>query len=347
MFVLLALAFGLLLAAIVTEVAFRMLWQLPPQLGLFEQTGLFVEMEDGSTSFTPGYQGVLKAGEELTATVRINALGMRGEDLAPRRPGERRVLMVGDSLVFGYGVEQDDTLPAALGRALGGAVVVGNGGVPGLGTRATAARLENLAPRFDADAFVFCSFLGNDAVDDLRLDVAICNGLRFEGHMARLARESLRFRLAVHSRALLWFETWIFNNKPAWSPLGRIRPNPEEMRVMAGLPGTYPEFGKAFAGIFLDVADDGRSWGESPAPIIPRIVANVRASLQRAKAIAAGRPLVFVVLPTLWQVDENRRQEKLRALGFAAAEFPRGTAQGRWLEVARSLDLPAVDATAA
>jgi len=350
LFVLVAGLIGLLVSALLVEVGFRLLWKLPPQFAMFDQAGLFVETSDGGVGFQPGFRGVLEIRRDVPTDVRINALGMRGDEFAAKRPGERRVLMLGDSTVWGFGVEQDDSLPVALERELasgGKGVAVGNGGVPGYGTKDSVMRMAWLDLRFEPDAFVFCSTLGNDAVDDMRIDVAVCGGLRFDGHLARLARESWRFRMAVDWRALLWFETWIFTNKPEWSPLTQVRPNAAEIRRMAGLPGAYPGYERAFAGLFLDVGDEETSWGDGAPPVIPRILTNVRDSLRRARQLADGRPILFVVLPTIWQIDEARRQQELKKFGFDPARFGRGTAQARWLAVAQELGIPAVDVTAA
>jgi len=50
--------------------------------------------------------------------VAVNSLGLRGRELAEKRAGERRVLYLGDSLVYGQGVGDQDTQPAQLERAL-------------------------------------------------------------------------------------------------------------------------------------------------------------------------------------------------------------------------------------
>lgn len=64
------------------------------------------EMVPGETHYTYQHE------------VRVNALGLRGEELQPKRPGERRVLALGDSLVYGQGVAEDETLPFHLERLL-------------------------------------------------------------------------------------------------------------------------------------------------------------------------------------------------------------------------------------
>ena len=54
---------------------------------------------------------------------------------------------------------------------------------------------------------------------------------------------------------------------------------------------------------------------------------------------------MFVVLPTSWQVDEGKRIDKLRAIGFDPMQFARGLGQRRLVQVARDLGITALDAT--
>ena len=79
--------------------------------------------------------------------VQVNALGMRGPDVASRpAPGVRRVLLLGDSVVFGQGI-RGDTLSELLARDLNMAGdqrwEVLNAGVPGYNLLAEAAALED------------------------------------------------------------------------------------------------------------------------------------------------------------------------------------------------------------
>lgn len=344
-YVLSAALLGLVVALVLVEVAFRLLWTLPPWLAELQQAGMYTAAADGSPVLQPGYRGTLQIGADGPETrVAINALGMRGPELAAKQPGEQRVLMVGDSLVFGYGVEAEQALPACVERALRGRGVVatvGNGGVPGFGSRRYAEHLERLDAPFAADAFVFCSFLGNDAIDDTTPRQAIYAGLRLQGVMAQLVHTSWRTRLALRSRAALWLENWIFTNKPEWSPLFGVRLDPEDEARAVGLPAE----GQRHAGLFLDARDERRAWQDGAPPVIPRLCGYLRESLERAKAIAAGRPLVYLVLPTVWQVDETERLAKLASWKWQPADYERGLAQRRWLAIARELGIPAFDAT--
>ena len=48
----------------------------------------------------------------------VNALGLRGPPVEPKRPGRRRILLLGDSVVFGWRLSQDETLASRLQEAI-------------------------------------------------------------------------------------------------------------------------------------------------------------------------------------------------------------------------------------
>jgi lysophospholipase L1-like esterase len=66
--------------------------------------------------------------------VRTNSRGLRGGEVPyERTPGRNRILVLGDSVTFGYGLEEEDSYPALLGKRLGGGAEVLNAGVVGYG----------------------------------------------------------------------------------------------------------------------------------------------------------------------------------------------------------------------
>lgn len=97
---------------------------------------------------------------------RLNSLELRDEELTPKPPGHRRVLVLGDSFTFGLGVEDEAAVfPAILERRLGalegldGGVEVLNGGLPGSLTADWVKLWDVVAPRFEPDLVLLVFFL--------------------------------------------------------------------------------------------------------------------------------------------------------------------------------------------
>jgi hypothetical protein len=96
------------------------LYELDPELGF---------------SLRPGARGDWTDSYGNRERASINSMGLRGSDIAPRK-SRPRVLMLGDSMVYGHGVSDEETLPAQLQALLEGSrtpMEVINGGVSGFG----------------------------------------------------------------------------------------------------------------------------------------------------------------------------------------------------------------------
>lgn len=88
---------------------------------------------------------------------RTNSLGLRSPELGLREPDELRVLVLGDSLIYGQGVGDADTIPALVEkhlRAAGLAANVINGGVRAYATNQMLGQLEELGDAIDPDLVV-------------------------------------------------------------------------------------------------------------------------------------------------------------------------------------------------
>jgi lysophospholipase L1-like esterase len=106
---------------------------------------------------------------EFRIHVRTNAAGFRGGPLpGAKAPGTARVLVVGDSFTWGYGVAEDEAYPAVLGRLLaartGRAVEVVNLGIPGAGPLDYRWHLEHTGLALAPDVVVVGLF-ANDVND--------------------------------------------------------------------------------------------------------------------------------------------------------------------------------------
>jgi len=101
----------------------------------------------------PGFRGFAYG-----VPVRINALGFRGEDPDPiKNDRTSRIVILGDSTAFGFGVEEDDCLVNRLQVLLdasGTEVEVLNAGIPGYGLRGEIAVLEEKVRALQPDIVV-------------------------------------------------------------------------------------------------------------------------------------------------------------------------------------------------
>jgi hypothetical protein len=103
--------------------------------------------------------------------VRTNSFGMRGEECALRKPPNTfRIVGLGDSHMFGWGVGQDETYMSLVERRLNASAAATPGGrryellnfaVPGYNTVMEVATYEHRAMAFAAD-LVLLHFVGND-----------------------------------------------------------------------------------------------------------------------------------------------------------------------------------------
>jgi lysophospholipase L1-like esterase len=149
--------------------------------------------------------------------VEINGVGLRDHEYGPKRGGEFRILSLGDSYAFGFGLELEQSYGKVLERELnqhypGTAFSVINAGVVGYGTQQQQLDFDRLNPQFQPD-FVLATFsAANDVYDDAvfkdRLRTHLQTPLGFIGMHSHLARLVLRMSYP------LWF--FFDNRDPRW-----------------------------------------------------------------------------------------------------------------------------------
>jgi lysophospholipase L1-like esterase len=135
------------------------------------------------------------ATQDFQVTVRTNSLGLRGAPVSVAKPpGVLRLLVLGDSFAFGFGVEDHEAFPALLApllaERLGRRVEVLNAGVPGWSADHYYLFMRTRGFALEPDA-VLVAVTEND-VDDLGW-----NRLDLDEHGLPLRIESTR-RLIDH-----------------------------------------------------------------------------------------------------------------------------------------------------
>jgi len=106
-------------------------------------------------ALTAGWQGTYHG-----ARVRISPQGFRDDETSPTKaPGEYRIIVIGDSRTFGFGVAQDEPYAQQLEHLLADRfperpITVLNAGVPGFTSREALRFVETRAFDFDPDLLI-------------------------------------------------------------------------------------------------------------------------------------------------------------------------------------------------
>jgi lysophospholipase L1-like esterase len=158
----------------------------------------------------PGHEGLFSTAHFRTH-VKINSKGLRAKEFSYERPeGKRRILFLGDSYVWGFGVEIEEAVAERLEAQLTGVEVI-NGGVSGYSTDQELLWLEREGVRYKPDLVILVvtpnDFRGNTVLitdmgyfkplfsieenDDLRLsNVPLPEPPRWHSLARYLARKS-------------------------------------------------------------------------------------------------------------------------------------------------------------
>jgi len=156
----LRLSLGLSLGCVGAELAFKQRDQ-----GAFPHVNLFEPDAELGVRLRPHGEMRLSFGGNPVTTVKTNSEGFRGADWPA--PGPDEVLVVGDSQVFGLGVEEQQTTAARLGEKLGGARVI-NAGVPTYGPHEYEKVIERLVAARKPRRVVYVVNLSNDLFEAAR-----------------------------------------------------------------------------------------------------------------------------------------------------------------------------------
>ncbi len=165
----------------------------------------------------------------LKWSYRINADGFRGNDFDVEA-GARRILFVGDSYTFGWGVDQDETLDRAVASALAEPpfnlrVDAWNLGVPGYNTEQEFHLLNEVLDRYSPDLVVL-GYVMNDAQPQYNVH----------------ERPSVRYRY-VNSWLLAFIKDQLNRHLYEGSPVLHTGINEPDKDLLAALRENEPKWG--------------------------------------------------------------------------------------------------------
>lgn len=210
----LALMLGLVVGALLIEVLVRSFFD-QPMLPLF-----VIDSGYGVRANEPLVRMRHRMPGDYDVTVTTNSAGMRGprEYSVAKPPGVKRVLILGDSFMFGFGVEDDEVASSVLERLLNeraGAVryEVINLSVSGFGQAEELATYQMRGRAYTAD-IVVVAYFDNDVGNN------IVAGLYDRVGEAAARRNARTFLPGVRAQELLYSLPpirWLFEHSAAWN----------------------------------------------------------------------------------------------------------------------------------
>ena len=135
-------------------------------IGIDQTVGLFqiAKTQSAGLIFPPNTERDFRT-REFSYKVQTNSLGFRDREFELRRTAKTRILAIGDSFTFGWGVEASQAWPKVLEmqlRAAGYDVEIANLGRPGGSPRDYAAIAEKAVPQLKPDLIIVAVLQGDD-----------------------------------------------------------------------------------------------------------------------------------------------------------------------------------------
>lgn len=126
------------------------------------------------------------------STIRTNSLGFRSPEPDPEKP---TIAVLGDSIAFGYGIENDETIPAHLQTLLENRFNVLNTAVPGYGLGQEVATYHgSVAPLHPIAVILIFHWNDLEYQEPATLDASgnlVPRGTLFQGHTCRPIEEGV------------------------------------------------------------------------------------------------------------------------------------------------------------
>ncbi len=313
-----AVALGLVLAGLVAEGAIRLLAPQPMSFPRF-----YAPDASAGYRLAPEHRERLTTGE-YAIDVRTNVLGCRGAEPSAR-PGDVHVLVLGDSFMFGAGVDDDEVMSARLSAALrkrspDATYDVLNAGVPGYGPLEYRLRYEELRESFRPRIVVIGIYVGNDLFDCLR-----------EKPEYMVDRGFLISTSAPHVTA---WRAWPKLNLHSYRLASRVL---QRLRLTSA--GDRESYSEKLAAMFSD-----RPTTEAAArDPWPRFDTAIRELIREIRA--DGREPLPVIVPMRIQVDDEAWGRFVREVGDGRSTMDRLLPQTRMHAVFDELAVPYVDLT--
>ena len=257
--------------------------------------------------------------------ITINQAGVRDREIGPKAPGERRMVVLGDSLVMSVQVPVEETFAARLEQRLNASALppatyrVINAGVQGYGPVEEYLFHRDVTSALQADVVILGLYPGNDAVEAANTAYRLR-----EGGPARQAGEDL----SAYQRFTQWRRRMI--RKSVVLQVARLR-----VTTVLDRFGWRPEIDPPL-----------RTYLPDAPPEIVRGIGVMTDAVSRLAALveSQGARLVVVLLPARFQVDDGDYGRLKAMVERSGRTLERDRATERFKAALAGLGVPVLDA---
>jgi lysophospholipase L1-like esterase len=292
----------------------------------------------GSSEAAPSFQGLFEGDpqigyrlkphartrfvtSEFAADIAINGMGLRDdEEIGPKQAGERRIVLLGDSLVLSVQVPFAQTFGELLEKRLnarGGAARyrVINAGVQGYGPIEEQLFFRRIASSVQADVVIPVVFVGNDAEEAVASKGKLAGP---QGVATAVESNSLRTRLRRLVRRSMVLQ------------ILRLRAVSATERFTSTIAPPEPPL---------------QSYAANPAPRIAEGLSIARDSIEdiMRAASTSGATTAVVLMPARFQVDDADYGRLKAGVAASGGELLRDAATERFDRALAPLPIPRLD----
>jgi lysophospholipase L1-like esterase len=267
---------------------------------------------------------------EFETDIVVNSSGVRDGEIGPKPRGERRIVVLGDSIVLAVQVQAAETFCARLQERLNGRRAPGgpsyrviNAGVQGYGPVEELSFFEHVASRFEADVVLVAVYVGNDAMEAHDSGDAVLPRSASEQAIASAVA-------AATTRPSPW-PLWMRRLVRRSMVLQTVR---LRMRTLLERYSNAHPIDRALT-MYLPVLPAGMERGlDVTRECIRRI-----ASLAAARGATTG----IVLVPARFQIDDENYESLEAIVAESDQELVRDAASARFASALSGLGLPIAD----
>jgi hypothetical protein len=147
--------------------------------------------------------------DEFKYTVKTNSLGFRSREISPKHDNEYRILIIGDSMCFGVGVDQKDTIESYLediflkNHKTGHSLQVYNFSVSGYDNVQELAVAKEFAPKIKPDIVIMGLFIANDILSNAVSFIDSHGNYQISNKMTNIMKDNIENDLGIFKYSAL------------------------------------------------------------------------------------------------------------------------------------------------